>query len=69
MNMLGITDPITRGLGIGSSSQGLGVAAISDEPDAFPFAAISMVLTAISATALVSIPAFKDLLIQVATGN
>lgn len=69
MNMLGITDPITRGLGIGSSSQGLGVAAIADEPDAFPFAAISMVLTAISATALVSIPAFKDLLIQVATGS
>lgn len=69
MNKLGITDPITRGLGIGSSSQGLGVAAIADEPDAFPFAAISMVLTAIAATALVSIPAFKDLLIQVATGK
>lgn len=69
MNKLGVTDPISRGLGIGSSSQGLGVAAIADEPDAFPFAAISMVLTAISATALTSIPAFKDALIKVATGN
>ena len=69
MNALGIADPITRGLGIGSSSQGLGVAAIADEPDAFPFAAISMVLTAIAATALVSIPSFRDTLIQVATGT
>lgn len=69
MDKLGITDPITRGLGIGSSSQGLGVAAIADEPDAFPFAAISMVLTAISATALVAIPSFKDALIKVAIGN
>jgi putative effector of murein hydrolase len=69
MNALGITDPITRGLGIGSSSQGLGVAAIADEPDAFPFAAISMVLTALAATALVSIPAFKDALVHVAVGD
>lgn len=68
LTSMGVVDPVCRGLGIGSSSQGLGVAAISDEPDAFPFAAISMVLTAISATTLVSIPSVKDALISLATG-
>jgi putative effector of murein hydrolase len=69
LTALGVTDPICRGLAIGCSSQGLGVASISDEPDAFPFAAISMVLTAVSATTLVSIPVVKTCLIKVATGN
>ena len=69
LSLFHVTDPITRGLAIGSSSQGLGVASISDEPDAFPFAAISMVLTAISATTLVSIPAVKQFIIQLATGS
>jgi putative effector of murein hydrolase len=68
LTYLGVNDPIVRGLAIGCSSQGLGVASISDEPDAFPFAAISMVLTAVSATTLVSIPAVKDSLIKLATG-
>jgi putative effector of murein hydrolase len=69
LTALGVTDPICRGLAIGCSSQGLGVASISDEPDAFPFAAISMVLTAVSATTLVSIPVVKTCLIKLATGN
>lgn len=69
LTALGVTDPISRGLGIGSSSQGLGVASIADEPDAFPFAAISMVLTAICATTLVSIPSVKDALITLATSS
>ena len=68
LKAFGVSDPIVRGLGIGSSSQGLGVAAMSDEPDAFPFAAISMVLTAISATTLVSFPSAKNALVRVATG-
>jgi putative effector of murein hydrolase len=69
LTALGVTDPICRGLAIGCSSQGLGVASIADEPDAFPFAAISMVLTAVSATTLVSIPAVKNSLIKLATGH
>jgi putative effector of murein hydrolase len=69
LDLMGIKDPICRGLGIGSSAQGLGVAAIANEPDAFPFAAIAMVLTAIAATSLTSIPAFKDALIKAATGG
>jgi putative effector of murein hydrolase len=69
LTAMGVTDPICRGLAVGCSSQGLGVASISDEPDAFPFAAMSMVLTAVSATTLVSIPVVKKCLIKVATGN
>lgn len=68
LKMLNIHDPITRGLGMGGAAQGLGVAAMSDEPDAFPFAAISMVMTAVFATTLASIPFTKDALIKLATG-
>lgn len=65
----GITDPVTRGLGQGASGQGLGVAAFVNEKEAFPFAAISMVLTAVAATTLVSIPPVKDVLLKLATGQ
>lgn len=68
LDALGISDPITRGLAVGASSQGLGVASLVGEPDAFPFAAMSMVLTAVCATILVSIPAVKDLLINMSVG-
>ena len=67
LNAWGVQDPICRGLGIGCSAQGLGVAAMLDEPEAFPFAAIAMVLTAISATTLASIPAVQKTLIRIAT--
>lgn len=69
MNLAGIHDPVTRGLGMGCASQGLGVAAISNEPDAFPFAAIGMILTAVSATTLVSIPVTREAIINIATGG
>mmetsp|Transcript_25805 Transcript_25805/g.63187 ORF Transcript_25805/g.63187 Transcript_25805/m.63187 type:complete len:281 (+) Transcript_25805:812-1654(+) len=68
LDALGITDPITRGLAVGASSQGLGVASLVGEPDAFPFAAMGMVLTAVVATCLVSIPAVKDALIKLSVG-
>ena len=69
LQLLGIQDPVTRGIGMGGSAQGLGVSAMSNEPDAFPFAAISMVLTAVAATIIVSIPASRDALISLATGD
>jgi putative effector of murein hydrolase len=65
---MGVKDPIARGLGMGAAAQGLGVSALVSEPDAFPFAAISMVLTAICSTSLVSIPAVKNQLVSIATG-
>lgn len=64
LDFLGIRDPVTRGLAVGASSQSLGVATIVQEKDAFPFGAMSMVLTAISATILVSFPAVKEMLIS-----
>jgi len=68
LDALGITDPIVRGLATGSSSQGLGVASLLDEPDAFPFAAMGMVLTAVCATILVSIPPVRDALLKLSVG-
>jgi len=69
LDIFGIKDPVTRGLGIGSAAHGLGTAAFVDEKDAFPFAAISMALTAICGTLLVSVPAVKALAIRIALGS
>jgi len=69
LTAVGIEDPISRGIGIGASAQGLGVASMSNEKEAFPFAAVSMILTAVAATCMVSIPSVKDILINLATGS
>ena len=69
LDALGIEDPVSRGLGMGAAGQGLGVAAIMPEKEAFPFAAINMVLTAICATALVSIPSVKQMLVNIVSGG
>lgn len=66
---LGITDPVARGMGVGGSGQGLGVASMMSEKEAFPFAAVSMVLTAIGATTLMSIPAVADSVVKLALGK
>lgn len=65
LDAAGIKDPVTRGLGVGGSAQGLGVAAFVNEKDAFPFAAVSMVMTAVAATCLVSVPSIKDMLVSI----
>merc|ERR1712238_476414 len=36
LSAMGITDPVSRGLAIGASAQGLGVASIANEKEAFP---------------------------------
>jgi putative effector of murein hydrolase len=64
-----IEDPVSRGLGMGAAGQGLGVAAMMPEKDAFPFAAINMVLTAVCATALASVPAVKECLVNIVSGG
>lgn len=69
LDLFGIHDPVTRGLAIGSAAHGLGTAAFVDEKDAFPFAAISMALTAICGTLLVSVPAVKAAAIKLALGG
>ena len=47
---------------MGAAGHGLGTAAISKEPDAFPFAAIAMALNAALSTVIVSVPTLRRLL-------
>ena len=68
LDAFGIKDAVARGLGIGAAAHGLGTAAFVNEKDAFPFAAISMALTATACTVLVSIPVIKKLVMQLALG-
>lgn len=68
LTAMGIHNPISRGLAMGASAQGLGVATLVSEPDAFPFAAMAMILTAVTTTTLVTIPPIKAALINLATG-
>eukprot|EP00934_Nitzschia_sp_Nitz4_P005788 Nitzschia sp. Nitz4//scaffold432_size7799//5704//7479//NITZ4_009148-RA/size7799-augustus-gene-0.28-mRNA-1//-1//CDS//3329551820//5778//frame0 len=69
LNAMSVQDPTIRGLAIGGAAQGLGVASLSSEPDAYPFAAITMILTAILSTTLVSIHPIKDLLVHICLGK
>lgn len=69
LDAFGVEDPVSRGLGMGAAGQGLGVAAIMPEKEAFPFAAISMVLTAVAATSLASVPAVKESLVNIVSGG
>ena len=57
-----------RGLGTGSGGLSLGVVSIKGEPEAFAFAGLCLVSTAVASTCLVSIPAAANLLIQIASG-
>ena len=68
LDAAGIKDAVARGMGIGAAAHGLGTAAFANEEDAFPFAAISMALTASACTVLVSIPVVKKLVLKVALG-
>lgn len=67
LDAAGINDPVTRGLAVGCAAQGLGVSSMVSEQDAFPFAAMAMVLTAVCSTCLVSVPAVRDALVGMCT--
>jgi len=66
LDALNIKNPISRGLAMGAGAQGLGVASMLQEKDSFPFAAISMILTALCSTIVVSIPFLQEKLKDVA---
>ena len=68
LSACGIHDAVARGMGMGAAAHGLGTAAFVNEKDAFPFAAISMALTATACTCLVSVPAIKRTVLHVALG-
>ena len=68
LNAWGVKDSVSRGLGIGSAGLSLGVVSIKGEQEAFAFAGLCLVLTAVAATCLASVPAVADLLIKIAGG-
>ena len=68
LNAWGVKDSVSRGLGMGSAGLSLGVVSIKAEPESFAFAGLCLVLTAVAATCLASVPAIKDMLIQIAGG-
>ena len=69
LSSFGIHNPVARGMGMGAAAHGLGTAAFVNEKDAFPFAAISMALTATACTVWVSIPVVKKLILTIALGG
>lgn len=68
LNAWGVKDSVSRGLGMGSAGLSLGVVSIKAEPEAFAFAGLCLVLTAVAATCLASVPAIQQTLIQIAGG-
>ena len=69
LDLVGIKDPVARGMGQGAAGQSLGTAAMSSEPEAFPFAAMTFVFMAVVTTCITTIPFMKDLLVDVATAG
>jgi putative effector of murein hydrolase len=67
LDALGLTNPISRGIGVGGSGLALGAASIaSSEPAAFPFAVLTMSITSTIGTVLYSIPVFRRFVFWVA---
>eukprot|EP00177_Eucheuma_denticulatum_P004115 GFKZ01007467.1.p1 GENE.GFKZ01007467.1~~GFKZ01007467.1.p1 ORF type:complete len:504 (+),score=71.75 GFKZ01007467.1:250-1761(+) len=69
LGLLGVKDPVVRGLSVGCAAHGLGTAAMSEEGGAFPFAALAMTLVGVFSTVLVAIGPFRALLLRVALGT
>ena len=65
---LNVRDPATRGLALAGAAHGGGLLSLADEPEAFPFAALMMNLSAACAVILVSVPVVRKLLMRVALG-
>jgi putative effector of murein hydrolase/putative effector of murein hydrolase LrgA (UPF0299 family) len=70
LNNFEFEDQVARGLSMGAAGHGLGTAALFDEEKkAFPFAALSMALTAAATTIAVTVPPIKRALLSVALGG
>uniref|UniRef100_A0A7S2YDS6 Plastidal glycolate/glycerate translocator 1, chloroplastic n=1 Tax=Entomoneis paludosa TaxID=265537 RepID=A0A7S2YDS6_9STRA len=69
LNQWGIHDAVSRGLGMGSAGLSLGVVSIQGEPQAFAFAGLCLVLTAVAATSLASVPVIQQTIIKIAGGS
>lgn len=69
LSILGVRDPVIRGLSVGTSGHGLGTAAVSNEGATFAFSALSMTLVGIFSTLFVAYPPCRKLLLRVALGK
>ena len=69
LDKLRVNDPAARGLSLAGTAHGGGLLALSDEAEAFPFAALSMNLSAACAVVLLSVPAIRRLVLTVALGR
>ena|ERR1712146_394669 len=61
-----IENPVSQGIAMGSSSHSLGASAVVDHPVKFASAIVSMCLTGVWTVALLSIPAVRNGLLQIA---
>ena len=66
LGLLGATDPVVRGIAISSAAHGGAVVTMSDEPEAFPFAVLTMNLSAAAAVLLLSLRPVRALLLAIA---
>ena len=66
---LKITNPVVRGIAVGCTSHGLGTAAMKDEVEAFPVAAVGMAMTGAVTTVLVAVRPVRLLLRAVAMNS
>ena len=66
LDALGVRDPTVRGLALTSTAHGGAVVALSDEPEAFPYAVLMYSLGAAAAVGLLSFRPVRVLLLAIA---
>ena len=66
LDALGVRDPTVRGLALTSTAHGGAVVALSDEPEAFPYAVLMYNLGAAAAVGLLSFRPVRALLLAIA---
>ena len=64
--LMRVSDPAVRGIAISSAAHGGAVVTMSDEPEAFPFAVLTMNLSAAAAVLLLSVRPVRALLLALA---
>ena len=69
LSRLGVRDPAARGLALSGTAHGGAVLCLSDEREAFPFAALMMSLGAACSVGLLTVAPVRALVLRVALGQ
>ena len=69
LSRLGVRDPAARGLALSGTAHGGAVLCLSDEREAFPFAALMMSLGAACSVGLLTVAPVRALVLHVALGQ